>query len=442
MIVVHDDWLLSEKGQTDAARHQQKIDQYIRDNIHNVVSETSIITTNEKKTRISVKGLKDYRFMFGRDGDSVVGGIGQGEGDAGDVIEHVPGQNGDGADGGTAGQGSGNDLMETEIDIDYLVDIMMNDLGLPYIDEKTKKQDLVPAGYKFDSISKIGIQPRLHRKKTIRETIKRTLSLIGMIEDETNCSWEDASRSLSQAQGDINDALAIVNNNTIDSSVDPDDLYIEDDDLRFKQIEDAYEYHSNAVVIAMIDTSYSMGSTKKYLARSMLFWLNEFLKKNYENVKIRFITHTTDAKLVDEDEFFKKGESGGTNCYTAFDMACNLIDTEYPVDEWNVYCVYLSDGEDWSPNKTMESIKKLLDKKINMLSYCETQPNLDNGITGGFMEYQVPLLDIIADTFDFDRRVERGNTFYKNDKLRLLACRIKGKGDIYYALKHMLFGKK
>ena len=150
-----------------------------------------------------------------------------------------------------------------------------------------------------------------------------------------------------QAKGDINDAIEIIKTNKLDPSIDPT-IIIEDDDMRYKQIEPDIEIQSQAVVICMMDVSGSMGLDKKYLARSMLFWLTEFLKKMYDNVQIKFITHTTEANVVDEDTFFHKGESGGTACYTAFEKANYIIETEFPPEEWNVYCVYLSDGEDWN----------------------------------------------------------------------------------------------
>ncbi len=82
-IVVHDDWDLSEKGKKDAERHREKIDDAIRKNVKDVISEESIITKRKgKKVRIPVKGMRDYRFIYGSN-DGAAGGVGQGEGEAG-----------------------------------------------------------------------------------------------------------------------------------------------------------------------------------------------------------------------------------------------------------------------------------------------------------------------------------------------------------------------
>ena len=41
---------------------------------------------------------------------------------------------------------------------------------------------------------------------------------------------------------------------------------------------------SNAVIIIELDVSGSMSTDKKYIARSMAFWLTEFLKKIYDKI--------------------------------------------------------------------------------------------------------------------------------------------------------------
>jgi uncharacterized sporulation protein YeaH/YhbH (DUF444 family) len=216
-------------------------------------------------------------------------------------------------------------------------------------------------------------------------------------------------------------------------TINPDELYLEDDDFRFKKIEQEFEIHSNAVIVCMMDISGSMTADKKYLAKSFLFWLNEFLKKTYNNVQIRFIVHTTEAKLANEKEFFTKGEWGGTMCYTAFDMATNLFEIEYPIEAWNRYCVYVSDGEDFDSNKTMSSTKIMLDKGLNMFSYLQVTPG---------SSYEGELLKTYRKSFDMKAYTIDGNTFFKSEKNHFIAGEIKDKNGIYPMLKATLFEKK
>jgi uncharacterized protein len=428
-----EDWGMSDRGKKDAERHQKKVDDAIRKSVKDVIAEESIITKKRgRKVRIPVKGFRDYRFIYGN-GNGKSGGIGQGEGKDGDVIarrEKGPGSN-------KPGDKPGEDIIEAEVDIDYLIEIMFQDLGLPWIDEKTKIEKMIPSGWKFESISKRGIIPRIHKKRTYVETLKRTMAFVGEIMNDTNCSEEDANIALSMAKGDINDAIDIVNSGRIDKDHIPAAV-IDDNDLRYKQIEQDTIPHSNAVVLAMMDVSGSMTLDKKYLARSLLFWLTEFLRKTYDNVDIKFIQHTTEAHVVDEHTFFHKMESGGTMCWTAIDKASYIIDTEYPVSDNNIYVIYMGDGEDWEPAKTVRYIDELMKKKINMFAYCEI--NTEDDIHGWRPENT--LIKEIQKQWKFTCKQEQGTDFYRNDSVHMLLSMIRSKEHIYSALRHILFEPK
>ena len=65
---------------------------------------------------------------------------------------------------------------------------------------------------------------------------------------------------------------------------------------------------------------------KKYLARSFFFLLYQFLCTRYQNVEIVFIAHHTEAHEVTEEEFFHKGESGGTFISSGYNKALEIIE--------------------------------------------------------------------------------------------------------------------
>ncbi len=443
-VVYHNDWDLSDKGKKDAERHREKIDDAIRKNVRDVIGEESIITKRgKKKIRVPVKGLKDYRFVHGDD-DGPKAGAGQGDGKPGDIIGRRPSQgdgkgDGKGGKGDEAGDQPGEDYMETEVDIDYLLQIMFEDLGLPWIEEKTTSKKLVPKGWRFETISKKGIMPRLHKKRTMMETVKRNIMLAASIMEETGCNEETAYKALNQTFCDINDAIKLIETDQVDMTASSD-IVINNDDLRFKQIEEDVEYHSNAVIIAMMDVSYSMGPEKKYLCRSLLFWLTEFLKKKYNYVDIKFIQHTTEAVVVDEDTFFHRGTTGGTYCYTAFEKANYMIETEYPLSEWNVYCIYVGDGEDFDTEKTTRQINDMLDKQINMLGYVEIDLEADED--AGYRDNARTLLNAIKRKWKFKHYSDKSTDFYKNESKRFLCSVIRNKGHVWPTLKHMLFERE
>jgi uncharacterized sporulation protein YeaH/YhbH (DUF444 family) len=193
------------------------------------------------------------------------------------------------------------------------------------------------------------------------------------------------------------------------------------------------EYQSNAVVLAMMDVSGSMGTMKKYLARSFFFWLVEFLKQAYNHVQIRFIAHTTEAKLVDEHEFFHRGESGGTFCHSAYDKAIHLIETEYNPSRWNIYPFHFSDGEDFEPQKTVASAKRLLQQDVSMLGYGEIQADPYSASR---------LMDTFQSELQLGKRSLGPGGFEvllgRNKTTPFMGAVLKDKSHVYLALKEFL----
>ena len=425
-IVYHDDWNI-EKGTRDAARHRHKVDDAIRKNVQNVIGEESIITRKDgKKTvKVPVRGLKDYQF---RHGSPEKGGAGVGQGDkkAGDILD----ERSIGGGQGGAGGGGGHDYLETEVEIEQVLEWMFQDLGLPYLEEKDKASSIVSKGWKTDSISKIGPISRIHKKKTMIEAIKRNSILAGEIVNQTQCTLEEAQKALNQGNGDIHKAIDIIKDGKLNGGKQ-NAIIIDDSDLRYKTIDEDIEICSNAVVIAMMDVSYSMDALKKYLVRSLLFWMVEFLRSQYEQVQIRFVQHADTAVEVDEETFFKRGTIGGTYCHTAIDKCIKIIENEYPLDEWNIYPMYASDGEDFAEDKTVSSIEDLL-PMANMFGYMEVKPD------------HSALMPAFKAKWDFKQVPIDGNhgNFWLNEENRFYMSLIKEKKHIWPSLQHMLGIKK
>jgi len=442
-IIYHSDWEI-KKGQKDSKRHQEKIDEAIRKNVRDVIGSENIITEQgKKKVRVPVKGLKDYRFIHGNTDGGGGSGIGQGDGEAGDIIGRKQKQ-GQGK-GGQGGQGSGED-MEAEVDIDYLIDVMFEDLGLPWLDPKKKNSIEIPKGWKFESISKKGVYSRIHKKRTMKEAVKRNVLFVQEVIKNTklkDLEFEEAqikaAKALQQSLGDINEAIRIINDNELNGN-DPSGFLIHDEDLRFKQIEEDVEICSKAVVFALMDVSGSMTQDKKYLMKSLLFWMVNWLRKQYEAVEIRFIQHTEIATEVDEDTFFYGGETGGTMASSAFDKANYIIDTEYPTDEWNIYTIYCSDGEDFNPKEAVSSMENMIMKKINMLSYVEIKPSHDLFDEKLAFQYGYStLLPECLKQWDFqESTLTKEGKFWINNEHRFLLSVIKDKTHIWNCLQFML----
>lgn len=115
-----------------------------------------------------------------------------------------------------------------------------------------------------------------------------------------------------------------------------------------------------------------MGTFEKYMARSFFFWMTKFLRTKYETVEIEFIAHHTEAKVVSEEAFFSKGESGGTRCSSAYLKALELVDEKFHPRRYNIYPFHFSDGENISSDnkKCIQLVNDLMDIS-SMFGYGE-----------------------------------------------------------------------
>jgi hypothetical protein len=429
MAVAQPDYTSAPRGNTDAARHREKIKEAIRRNLPDILSDEAIITQKEKHiVKVPIRGLKSYHFIHGRVGGSG-GGFGSGESKKGKVIGQrpKPGQGQPGKPGGEPGV----DYLETEIDIEELIQMMLEDLGLPNLRKKEVREAVIPKGWTFYSIEKTGIRPRLDKKRSIKESIKRTEILVAHLMEETGRSEEECRAALAIAQGNVEEARGLLaGGGALSGPAEEPAPLLDSADLRFRTLTENVEYQSNAVVLAMMDVSGSMDTMKKYFARSFFFWMLSFLRTIYKHVEIRFIAHTTEAKLVDEQEFFHKGESGGTNCHSAYDLAAELIDTEYPANRWNVYPFHFSDGEDWDVDKTVQSLKVVLDRGVSAFGYGEIQTDYSSSVLMNAFEKGLAL-----------RESRQGNLIYYDGQWKetpILGVILRRREDLYPALRVFL----
>jgi len=117
-----------DRSAEDRRRHRELVEESIKKNIGSIIAEESIIgQSKDKKIKIPIRGIKEYKFIYGRN----VPGVGSGDGSEkrGDRI-------GDATDlhkksgKGQAGNQEGEDIYETEITIEELVNYLFDDLNL------------------------------------------------------------------------------------------------------------------------------------------------------------------------------------------------------------------------------------------------------------------------------------------------------------------------
>lgn len=425
--------VIAEKGKADAKRHRDKQKEIIKENIPRIISEESIITgKRDKKIKVRIRSIEIPYFRPGKTGPGI--GVGQGEGQPGDIIGRKPGNKNKP---GQAGNEPGEDWIDSEMEIAEIIEMMLEELGLPRLEEKEMKTLLTELGYKITGRDKTGIWPLRDVKATQKEGMKRFWFVLEALMEETGLPKLTCYDALKKTEGDFGDALNLLEDPSFvptAETIEPFAIFATDD-LRFLRIDPDIKEQSQAVIIAMMDVSGSMGTEKKYRARSMLFWQVEFLRQIYDKVEIRFIIHHTTAKVVPEEDFFNTGESGGTYSYTAFEMANSLVDTEYPINQYNVYVWYFGDGDDYSSEtsaRTVEEIQKLFVKGVNMIGYGEVNDDLIN------VKNSSTLMKIFRDYFELQQIVDNDLEMWSSKAVPFLAMAIRKREHIWPALKQFL----
>jgi len=334
----------ADRSATDRSRHKDKIRKAIREGVHHIVSDESIIGQNgKKKIKIPVRGIKEYRFVYGdNDKNKKVGSANDKEVRRGQKVGPARKKGrkpGSGED--KPGNKPGEEMYEVEITLEELSSYLFDDLKLPDL-EKKKMLNIVSDKFKRKGHRAQGIRPRLSKKETLKNKIRRKKS----------------SERFKKSTGEENE---------------DESFSFHESDLKYKHIKKQKEKTSNAVIFFMMDTSGSMTKHKKFLARSFFFLLYHFIRKKYKNTEIVFISHSSEAKEVGEDDFFQRVSSGGTIISSALEKCIDICSQRYHADTWNIYAFHCSDGDNWpSDNKKSANLSLKLADMCQLYAYIQT----------------------------------------------------------------------
>ena len=157
-----DNFVDHDRSIEDRRRHRQLVEKSIKENLGDILSEESIIGEGKnKKFKIPIRGIKEYQFIYGKNSKGVATGIGEEK--RGEKIASGKPKSGNGKD--RAGNEEGEDIYETEITLEEILDYIVEDLDLPNLDRKKYSDILVEASGKKRGYQKYGINPRLAKKK-------------------------------------------------------------------------------------------------------------------------------------------------------------------------------------------------------------------------------------------------------------------------------------
>ncbi len=322
----------------DHSRFREIVRGKIRQNLRKYITQGEMLGKKGKDlVSIPIPQVDIPRFRFG---DKQVGGVGQGDGEPGEPLSGEEGE--DGA--GKAGDAPGEHLLEVEVSLEELAAILGEELQLPAIENRGKSK-IISAKDRYVGVRRVGPESLRHFRRTYREALKRQIASGG---------YDTAHPRVIPVR----------------------------EDRRYRSWKTQVEPVANAVIIYQMDVSGSMGDEQKDIVRIESFWIDTWLRSQYKGLESRYIIHDAVAREVDRETFFHTRESGGTMISSAYKLCAQLIDAEYPPEEWNIYPFHFSDGDNWSVDDTLlcvEILKTRILPRANVVCYGQVESPYGSG---------------------------------------------------------------
>jgi uncharacterized sporulation protein YeaH/YhbH (DUF444 family) len=268
--------------------------------------------------------------------------------------------------------GEGEDEFVFEISKDEYLDMLFDDLELPNLKKnqlrKMTKSKTVRAGFTSD-----GVPTNINIVRSLRSALSRRVAM-GAEPRRVLHELEAELQALEQeVGGDETKRLALQEEIEVLRGRIRRIPFIDTFDLRFNNFVQRPEPTSQAVMFCLMDVSGSMDQETKDIAKRFYILLYLFLTRSYRDVDVVYIRHHTQAKEVDEEEFFYSRETGGTIVSSALEMTRDIIAQRYPPTDWNIYAAQASDGDNWNDDSPVceQILAKQLLPQLRYFAYVE-----------------------------------------------------------------------
>jgi len=358
----------------DTSRFKEIVRGKIRQNLRKYVTHGEMIGRKGRDlVSIPLPQLDVPHFRYGQNGR---GGVGQGDGEPGQPI--APGE-GDADGTGQAGGEPGQHVLEVDISLEELAAILGDELKLPKIEPKGKA-NITQDKVRYTSVKRVGPESLRHFRRTYVQALRRQIS-------------EGTYRP-------------------IEPKVIP-----YRDDRRYRSWESVPEPVANAVILYVMDVSGSMTDEQKEIVRTEAFWIDTWLRSQYNGLERRYIIHDAAAKEVDEHTFYHTRESGGTRISSAYKVLLEVLKNKFSPTEWNIYCFQFSDGDNWGEDNrsALGMLREQILPQCNLFCYGQVRSPYGSG------EY----LRVLEDAFGADHDT-------------LVLSEIENKDGIYDSIKTFL----
>jgi hypothetical protein len=338
------------------------------------------------------------------------GGVGQGQGgtpDVGDPVGQPQPQPGDGDDDGDGDEPGeeGGEHEYYEMDPEEFAQELDEELGLD-LDPKGKKVIEEKEG-DFTDITRSGPASTLDFERLFKEGLKRKLAMdfdeeyirealrvdgwgpstvfewardnhIPVSRAWIDDAYEDIPAEETDRWASIEEMEAEVDKEATATRIRRegiDEIPFRREDERYRYPEIIEEREKNVVVVNIRDVSGSMRQSKRELVERTFTPLDWYLTGKYDNAEFVYIAHDADAWEVEREEFFGIRSGGGTRISSAYELAAEILEAEYPWSDWNRYVFAAGDSEN-SSNDTEEKVIPMMEEiPANLHAYVETQPS-------------------------------------------------------------------
>ncbi|EGR4404505.1 YeaH/YhbH family protein [Vibrio cholerae] len=357
------------KSTVNRQRFLRRYKEQIKESVADAVNRRSITNTESgEDVSIPTRDIKEPMFHQGKGGVRERVHPGNDQFIRGDKIDRPKGGQGSGGsgEGEASADGEGSDDFVFQISKDEYLDILFEDLALPNLKKnqvnkitewKTHRAGFQTSGVPSNISVVRSLQQSLARRTAMTAGKRRLMSELEEELERIQRSEPPQIMEEMRIKQDIEELR-----NKIDSVP-----FIDTFDLRFKNYEKRPIPSSQAVMFCLMDVSGSMDQATKDIAKRFYVLLYLFLTRTYENVEVVFIRHHTQAKEVNEHDFFYSQETGGTIVSSALKLMHEIIEARYPLGEWNIYGAQASDGDNWADDSPR--CKELLSNKL--LPYCQ-----------------------------------------------------------------------
>ena len=342
---------LNSKGKSTVNRQRflRRYKSQIKDAVSDAISRRSVTDLDSgEQVGIPKRDISEPVFHSGKGGKRDIVHPGNDQFSKGDKIKRPKSGQGQGAgEGNASDSGEGEDDFVFQISKEEYLDLLFEDLALPNLQknqlDKLVQYETYRAGFQTD-----GVPSNLDIVRSLKGSVARRIALTAGKKKQLR----ELEAKLAELKADKHDHDLEITE--LESQIDELKRrikavpFIDTFDLRFRNYEKRPVPTSKAVMFCLMDVSGSMDQATKDMAKRFYILLYLFLTRTYKNVEVVYIRHHTQAKEVDEQEFFYSQETGGTIVSSALKLMQQIIADRFPSDEWNIYAAQASDGDNWA----------------------------------------------------------------------------------------------